>query len=240
LTRCAARPTPRRPTSRRSASSRRRRRRRARRGPTPPRPTSPGRRRRSQAADDERYFGDSLDAVSGAKARLDKADADTNATNATKKKVVDAAWAKLQELGVKENKYSVLTSKDTDAASASVGTALGARQHAWKEAQALEEKKEAKRKEFAAAAQTFVDGADKRRGELDGLQGEPEPLIKTLEEKYAGGKPENGRPRQAADAAERGDGARRHVEQAHAAQSRPRSRPRRATSAASCTTSSWR
>jgi hypothetical protein len=143
------------------------------------------------AADDERYFGDSLEAVSGAKARLDKADADSNATNGTKKKVVDAAWAKLQELGVKENKYSVLTSKDTDAASAAVGHALGARQQAWKDAQALEEKKEAKRKEFAAAAQSFVDGAEKRRGELDGLQGEPEPLIKTLEEKYAGGKPEN-------------------------------------------------
>jgi hypothetical protein len=138
----------------------------------------------------DRYFGDSLDAVDADKARIEQDSADTSSTNAAKKQEADALWAKLQELGVKENKYSPLTGDDIEKASQGVANALTARDDAWQEAQKREAAKEAKRKEFAAAADQFVASVEKRHTDLDALQGEPTPLIKTLGDTYADGKPE--------------------------------------------------
>jgi len=139
----------------------------------------------------DRYFGDSLETVDADKARVDKDSSDTTATNGTKKGEADQLWAKLQELGVTDNKYSPLTADDVNKASQGVDTALKARDAAWDEAQKREAAKEAKRKEFADAADKFVKSVDARRAELDALQGEPTQLSQTLGKTYDDGKPEN-------------------------------------------------
>jgi len=135
-------------------------------------------------------FGENLEDVQAYKADLDNSDSAINTDNDAKKAAIDAVWAEMQQLGVKDVKYTVLTIKDVEARHASVGEVLKRRQEAYDVELKRQLEMEEKRKEFAKVAQEFIEHLTSRKQQIEQLTGEPEPLIGSIEQAHDAGKPE--------------------------------------------------
>lgn len=135
-------------------------------------------------------FPDSLEAIEQYKAENDAEDESIRSTNNSKKAVLDDLWNQEQQLGIKENPYTVFTDKDIGNWHQSVEDSLAERQKAYQAELERQKRNEEKRKEFAAAADEFVKSLDQRRSDIDNLQGEPRELIQSIKDTYADGKPE--------------------------------------------------
>jgi len=136
-------------------------------------------------------FGENLEDVQAYKADLDSEDSTINTDNDAKKAAIDAIWAEMQQLGVKDVKYTVLTIKDVETRHASIGEALKRRQEAYDVELKRQVEMEEKRKEFAKIAQEFIEHLASRRQQIEQLTGEPEPLIGSIEQAHEEGKPED-------------------------------------------------
>eukprot|EP01095_Lingulamoeba_sp_RSL-Kostka_P016996 TRINITY_DN85_c0_g1_i2.p1 TRINITY_DN85_c0_g1~~TRINITY_DN85_c0_g1_i2.p1 ORF type:complete len:1520 (-),score=772.40 TRINITY_DN85_c0_g1_i2:137-4696(-) len=135
-------------------------------------------------------FPNSLEGCQAYAEKLDASDNETREANDSKKADLDALWAELQEKGVQENRYTVLTNEDVAAIHQSVNDALETRRTEYQEELKRQEVMEEKRKEFAEAAQAFVNHVKARKEEITGLEGEPEPLIQTIRDNYNEGSQE--------------------------------------------------
>ncbi len=111
---------------------------------------------------------------------------DTKTQSNEKKAILDELWNEMQELGITDIKYTVLTIKDIDARHTQILEGLAHRDVAYEaELKRQQEvscqlfiltccKMENKRIEFAHLAQAFVDLLAQRRSTVEQLQGEPE------------------------------------------------------------------
>ena len=135
-------------------------------------------------------FGATLEAVEQYKDTLDADDAAKRADNDAKKTHLDGLWKDLQDLGVTDNKYTVLTDGDIASFHQQLEGALGNRRVAYDAELERQRLLESKRKEFAAGAQAFVDSIDQRKADIGALQGEPQPLAAAIRDAYADGQPE--------------------------------------------------
>eukprot|EP01116_Phalansterium_solitarium_P010861 TRINITY_DN2629_c0_g1_i2.p1 TRINITY_DN2629_c0_g1~~TRINITY_DN2629_c0_g1_i2.p1 ORF type:complete len:1163 (+),score=512.14 TRINITY_DN2629_c0_g1_i2:1346-4834(+) len=142
---------------------------------------------------DYSVFGETLEAVKAYGEELPKNDAEVKADADSKKAVLDDLWAKLQELGVTDLKYTVLTNKDVEERHAKLSSVLPARRTAYAEELDRQEKLEAKRLEFASLAQDFVDHLASRRETIESMQGEPDSLVEEISAEFDDGNPEKWR-----------------------------------------------
>lgn len=135
-------------------------------------------------------FPDSLEGVENYKSELDANDASVTSTNDEKKANLDDLWEQEKAMGITNNPYTVFTNEDIATWHGSVNDALAERQKSYDAELERQKLNEEKRKEFAAAAQGFVDHLDSRTKEIDGLTGEPVGLIESIKSTYAEGNPE--------------------------------------------------
>jgi actinin alpha len=135
-------------------------------------------------------FPDSLEGVENYKSELDANDSSVTSSNDEKKANLDDLWEQEKAMGITTNPYTVFTNEDVAAWHTSVNDAIAERQKAYDAELERQKQNEEKRKEFAAAAQGFVDHLDSRTKEIDGLSGEPSELIESIKSTYDEGKPE--------------------------------------------------
>lgn len=147
----------------------------------------------TSTAVNDHYFGDNLEAVEAAKAKLDSHDSESSSTSDGKKASLDDLWNQLQELGAVENRYTPTTNKDIENQHNSLLSGLEARRAAYQAELDRQLLMEEKRKEFAAKAQEFSDSVAARKSAVDEAVkvGEPEEALASLKSTYQEGKPES-------------------------------------------------
>jgi len=139
-----------------------------------------------------REFGDNLEAVLNFEEKLNDTDVTFDAKSNKKLGKLEGVWNALQELGVKDNRYTCITYPDLVTGHNNLLSALAKRKedyHIEKQKQlAMEEK----RKEFALRAKEFVDHLDQRKIHINSLNTEHDPKVLTqkIDELYAEGNPE--------------------------------------------------
>jgi len=136
-------------------------------------------------------FGDTLEAVTAYREELDSNDSEIEGTSNDKKAKLQTLWDEMQELGITDLKYTVLTMKDIDSRHASVLDALKRRREAYEEELRRQNMLEEKRKQFASVAKDFVDHLAARQEAIGKLQGEPEELIEQIRQTYNDGQEES-------------------------------------------------
>ncbi|KNC56298.1 alpha-actinin A [Thecamonas trahens ATCC 50062] len=141
------------------------------------------------ALSDTTFGGNDLESVRGYEATLDASDAEISGQSTEQLEAIQAVAAELAELGVTDNKYTPLTVDDTVAAGASVDAAIEARREAYAAELERQEAMEAKRIEFAEAAQAFVDYLGAQRTTVDAAEGEPDAVAEAVKAEYAAGEP---------------------------------------------------
>ena len=109
------------------------------------------------------HFGDTLQEVEGFAAKLDETDAAFSGESEKRKNELDKLAAEMQELGVKENRYTNITPDAIASMHGKLGEAIADRRTAYNEELERQRAMEVKRKEFAAAAQALVDSMGQRR-----------------------------------------------------------------------------
>jgi len=132
-------------------------------------------------------FGDTLDSVLAHEKVLDSDDQSINQQSAEKKAALDKVWNELQALGVKDNRYTPFTIDDIGNFQKALAASQAKRRDAYAAEVARQEAMEAKRKEFAAAAQAFVDFLAQNQAKIDALDGEPKPLISAIQGHHKNG-----------------------------------------------------
>jgi len=130
----------------------------------------------------DQAFGENLQEVTDYKPKLDEKDEALRKESAEKKGELEEIAKKMEELGVKDNKYTVLTMDDINAGEQGMEEALKNRQEAYEAELARQKAMEEKRLEFAAAAQEYVDWLAAQKAEIDALQNEDaEALVGQIE-----------------------------------------------------------
>eukprot|EP00727_Mastigamoeba_balamuthi_P000781 m51a1_g1070 putative alpha actinin (1100) ;mRNA; r:849859-853784 len=133
-------------------------------------------------------FGNTLEAVRAYAETLAACEARLDAEYARRKAEVDAAAQRLAELGVSENRYTVLTVADVEARRQAVAELYAARVAAHAQELQRQEEMESRRVEFAEAAQEFVDFIAACKKAVAGAgagEGEPEEHIAKANEAIA-------------------------------------------------------
>lgn len=139
---------------------------------------------------DHDFGGDSLEAVTAHAAKLDEQDAAARKESAERVEELKRIKAEMDRLGVKDNKYSVVTLDDVAAAQRGLEDAIARRREAYEAELQRQQAMEAKRKEYAAAAQAVMDTIEAKRKEIDALEGEdPTALREAVEAAWAQGAP---------------------------------------------------
>lgn len=134
-------------------------------------------------------FGFTLEEVAAYKAELDKSDAEVAARADQLRSAADAVAAELSAAGVSDNKHTSLSAADVANQRGQLDSALAKRREAYNAELQRQQDNEAKRKEFAEKAQSFVSWVDQQKDTLKGLQGAPEERIAATENVYQGGSP---------------------------------------------------
>jgi actinin alpha len=146
-----------------------------------------------QTANGARNFGDSIDAVEAFVKVLDQSEADDSKNSEEQKTALEALWKEMEEVGIKDNKYTSITIQDVASFhQTNVLDSAKARRDAYNAELERQRLLEEKRKEFAQKAQEFVDHIAARRSGLDALNVEPDPsvLIGKVKETYQDGAPD--------------------------------------------------
>lgn len=125
-------------------------------------------------------FGDTLEAVQNYASTLANSDKEITEQANEKKNKLDNVWAEMQELGVKDNKYTPLTIENMNNSNNNLNESLEKRRTAYAEELRRQEIMEAKRKEVAAAFAAFSEWLVNERSAIDALEGEPEPLTAAI------------------------------------------------------------
>lgn len=133
----------------------------------------------AENARDHTTFGDTLDDVTAYKATLSASEADVLQQVQTLTASLHQVNDQLKALGVEENDYRVtpLTVGSIAARTDTLKALLADRVVAYDAELARQHLLESKRKEFAAAAQQFVDYLASKRTEISSIDGEPEDQI---------------------------------------------------------------
>ena len=134
----------------------------------------------TEAARDYTNFGESLEEVTAYQAELESTEAQTRAASDEKRAALDKVDHALKEAGVTYNAYTSLSVRDIDDRQTTLATQLAARRDAYAAELARQQAMEEKRKEFAAAAQGFVDYLASQRAAINGVEGEPEDAAKAI------------------------------------------------------------
>lgn len=134
-------------------------------------------------------FGFTLEEVQAHSSNLDKNDAEVNDKANSLKSAVDSASAQLASRGVTDNKHTTLTQADVDNLRASLADAVNKRRAAYNDELHRQQVNEAKRKEFAEKASSFVSWVDSQKNTLSSLQGTPEERIAATQSLHQGGAP---------------------------------------------------
>lgn len=136
-----------------------------------------------EAVGSDSAFGDNLQEVEAYKEKLDEKDEALRKESAEKKEELEKIAAEMERLGVKDNKYTVITMDDINASEKNFQDALAARQDAYQKELERQRAMEEKRIEFANAAQEFVDWLAEQRKQIDELQNDdPDALVQAIEE----------------------------------------------------------
>eukprot|EP01107_Rhizomastix_libera_P004358 TRINITY_DN173_c0_g1_i2.p1 TRINITY_DN173_c0_g1~~TRINITY_DN173_c0_g1_i2.p1 ORF type:complete len:1079 (-),score=426.17 TRINITY_DN173_c0_g1_i2:84-2993(-) len=134
---------------------------------------------------DDASFPDGLEEVLGFKDNVDKRETDLKGTAETKNAEVADLWKQLADLGVTDNKYTDYNMEDVNKAHGNLGNAIEKYKEAYAAEVKRQEEMEAKRKEFAEAAQNLVKEVDKTQAALEAVKdGEPEERSKKVAELY--------------------------------------------------------
>ena len=116
-------------------------------------------------------FGEDLESVAKYKEVLDADDQKCYSELLEKKEVIDKNLAKQDKLNVTENVHTSLGKADIEALNQRVLDALQERKGRYEKELARQEAMEAKRKEFAAAAQKVKEFLESQRAAVDSLNG---------------------------------------------------------------------
>lgn len=136
-----------------------------------------------EAVNSDYSFGDNLQEVEEYKAKLDEKDDGLRNESTTKKEELEKIAAEMERLGIKDNKYTVITMDDINASEKNFQDALAARQDAYQKELERQRAMEEKRIEFANAAQEFHDWIEAQKKQIDELQVEdPDELVKAIED----------------------------------------------------------
>jgi len=125
-----------------------------------------------EAVNADYAFGDNLQEVEAYKPKLDEKDEALRQEGAAKKEELEKIAAEMERLGVKDNKYTVITMDDINASEKNFQDALANRQDAYQKELERQRAMEEKRLEFAKAAQDFHDWIEAQRKEIDALENE--------------------------------------------------------------------
>eukprot|EP01129_Flabellula_baltica_P010141 TRINITY_DN424_c0_g1_i1.p1 TRINITY_DN424_c0_g1~~TRINITY_DN424_c0_g1_i1.p1 ORF type:complete len:1520 (-),score=544.89 TRINITY_DN424_c0_g1_i1:23-4582(-) len=138
-------------------------------------------------------FGNTLEEVEGFQPTLEQSDNEYNNTSSEKKENLLDIWNQLQELGVKENPYSPYNIDDVEEVSSSLDEDLQTRKTAYEEELQRQRDMEAKRIEFAEAADNFVAHIDARKDAVKTAFEEPDldTALANVESTWNNGEPEN-------------------------------------------------
>eukprot|EP01126_Amoeba_proteus_P011395 TRINITY_DN1459_c0_g1_i1.p1 TRINITY_DN1459_c0_g1~~TRINITY_DN1459_c0_g1_i1.p1 ORF type:complete len:1526 (-),score=377.95 TRINITY_DN1459_c0_g1_i1:290-4867(-) len=144
---------------------------------------------------DGRDFGTTLSAVEAFQEKLDKSDTDINEASNAKRAQLKHVWQELQDLGVSDNRHTILTDQDIENLSNLVGEKQKDRRDDYEVELQRQREMEDKRKEFARLAEEFVNTHLPTRlarltSELGSVESDPESLIDMINEEYAEGSPE--------------------------------------------------
>jgi len=136
-----------------------------------------------EAVNSDYAFGENLQEVEEYKPKLDEKDEGLRNESATKKEELEKIAAEMERLGVKDNKYTVITMDDINASEKNFQDSLAARQDAYQKELERQRAMEEKRIEFANAAQEFHDWIEAQKKQIDELQNEdPDELVKAIED----------------------------------------------------------
>eukprot|EP01120_Amphizonella_sp_Union-15-10_P007473 TRINITY_DN2526_c0_g4_i1.p1 TRINITY_DN2526_c0_g4~~TRINITY_DN2526_c0_g4_i1.p1 ORF type:complete len:1557 (-),score=454.20 TRINITY_DN2526_c0_g4_i1:53-4657(-) len=141
-------------------------------------------------------FGDSLETVEKFRKKLDKNEQDASGGSKQKKDELDQLWAELDQLGATSNPYTVITNKDIQSAHNRLLDELQARRAAYESELQRQKAMEDKKKEFAKAAQDFVDSLEERRNDVDKAnksEDDPHKAIDKVQVTFDDNKPEKHR-----------------------------------------------
>ena len=144
-----------------------------------------------ESVENESEFGNDLDEVRAYEGKLDESDAALRETSSAKLAEIDEIVNRMNELGVKDNKYTMITPEDLKGQEAALlpPGAMEARRDAWKRELERQEAMEAKRIEFAEAAEAFAKWLEDLKAKIDGLENEdPTPLMEAIRETFQDGR----------------------------------------------------
>ena len=144
-----------------------------------------------ESVGNESEFGNDLEEVRAYEAKIDESDAALKQESSDKLAEIDKIVERMNELGVKDNKYTMITPEDLKAQEAALlpPGAMEARRDAWKRELERQEIMEAKRIEFAEAAEAFVKWMEELKEKINGLENEdPVPLMEAIKETFQDGK----------------------------------------------------
>ena len=111
---------------------------------------------------------------------MDKENGEINGQSSAQVSEIENVWKQLEDLGVKDNRYTPLTFDDIKKKEADLQQSIAKRSEDYAAELARQEEMEAKRIEFANAAQAFDDFLKSDREAVDAMTGEPKDLLETL------------------------------------------------------------
>jgi actinin alpha len=132
-------------------------------------------------------FGLTLEAVEASSSAIDGENASIGSTADAKLDALRAKDAEMREFGVSENRYTAFTVPDFESRRAELGTLLDARKAALATELERQRAMDAKRKEYAAAADAFIAHLKEKRAAISNVDGEPDAQIAETNSLHNGG-----------------------------------------------------
>lgn len=132
-------------------------------------------------------FGNTLSSVRQYKQTMDQDDANLAAEAKNKSDALTALDNEMKALKITNNRYTVITLDDLAQWNQTLDGFKQTRQKNWEQELAKQEAMEAKRVEFAKAAEAFVEQVGALKTQINGVTGEPDEATANLEAVYQGG-----------------------------------------------------
>eukprot|EP01090_Pellita_catalonica_P013067 TRINITY_DN3016_c0_g1_i1.p1 TRINITY_DN3016_c0_g1~~TRINITY_DN3016_c0_g1_i1.p1 ORF type:complete len:1544 (+),score=470.99 TRINITY_DN3016_c0_g1_i1:17-4648(+) len=137
----------------------------------------------------DHHFGTTLDTVTAFAEKLDASDAEIKAANDEKKEEISGISSQLSDAGVEDNVHTALSDEDVASLHQKVVDGTTSRRTDYDAELKRQEDMEAKRKEFAGAADEFVSNLDSQKAEIAKVEGEPDERSAAVTALYSEGSP---------------------------------------------------
>eukprot|EP01098_Paradermamoeba_levis_P003683 TRINITY_DN164_c0_g1_i4.p1 TRINITY_DN164_c0_g1~~TRINITY_DN164_c0_g1_i4.p1 ORF type:complete len:705 (-),score=293.96 TRINITY_DN164_c0_g1_i4:1307-3421(-) len=131
----------------------------------------------AQAKARDENFGLNLEQVAAFRGALSTEEDELKSTSASKKSALQALDQEMKAIGVTYNNYTPFTVEDLAARESELGSLLEKRKGAYEAELSRQQAMEVKRKEFAAAAQSFIDFLASQRTAVNSVEGDPDQQI---------------------------------------------------------------